>query len=387
MMRCIQYSLKHPHVALTLNIGFEILVTFPARTLYFGVHPLLTLRTMKETVIYRSNNDNGSQMALQLRRALYAALRRQNLETVRVLLRVQPSLALATDPDFDGDYSCGSWPALFWAICWDCSLDMFRLLCHGASVNHQSRQDGSTCLLLAIIYNRSEIVEYLLDHKAIDVNLSNKEGVTPLLAAILVACSVELTRLLLQNDDININASNCYGDSPLLVASHRQHIHAVQLLLEYGACTRQGSPLTVAVSVRNQKLSQLLLEYGAPVPAPALVAAIRSNQQDLLQLLLQHSANVNEQHDQRPIVWYAMWNTRLLELLWQHGADLNACGDTGESVLHRAAFRGVDETVAYLVSRNAEIQPTILSGGGDLGLDCLYTMLRHSCHHRRPMTC
>jgi ankyrin repeat protein len=98
----------------------------------------------------------------------------------------------------------------------------------GADINLSSKDTGFTALMYACInskYNPGEkIVEILLNHSALNVNVQDINGQTALLLAIdkLHSNSTEKTvQLLLEHPSIDVNLGSKCNLTPLMVACSR----------------------------------------------------------------------------------------------------------------------------------------------------------------------
>lgn len=103
--------------------------------------------------------------------------------------------------------------------------------------------------------------------RGVDVNSSNRYGVTPLMVACL--CNwPEVVRLLLDEGADTERKESFFGCTALMFACMSGGWDSVQLLLEQGAevevmDTLQRTALTVARSVDNREAVRLLLQWGA----------------------------------------------------------------------------------------------------------------------------
>ncbi|TGO11257.1 hypothetical protein BTUL_0114g00350 [Botrytis tulipae] len=116
----------------------------------------------------------------------------------------------------------------------------------------------------------------------------------------------------------------------------------VEILLDYGANVNEP---------RDHKVHN-----GPVVASPAHIAIIKNNQQ-VLQLLLAHNADVNLQGNSYGVLLKeATVNGKLhlMKLLAFYGADVNAIGQ-GTSVLHEAVFNRQLEAVSVLLDLGAYI--------------------------------
>lgn len=138
-----------------------------------------------------------------------------------------------------------------------------RYLAQGVDPNIQSREK-QPALLWAIQNEAWGVYDVLLAHRAIDVNIENSHGETPLM---YLAIMGELDR-------------------------------AKQLVAKGAKINRLGwSPLHYAASKKQLKMAEWLLDQGAIVNAPAsdgttpLMMAARSGSSAMVNLLLEHGAD------------------------------------------------------------------------------------------------
>ena len=93
-------------------------------------------------------------------------------------------------------------------------------------------RDGRTLLINAAIYNRLDVVKYLVQ-KGADINTCDSIGNTPLHAAVL-GNNTKIVQYLLKNG-AEVDAKNNFGNTPLWVASPTASLELFEILLLYGA--------------------------------------------------------------------------------------------------------------------------------------------------------
>ena len=278
---------------------------------------------------------------------------------------------------------------------------------------------GFTPLLYAIRENCMACVEILIDHKA-DLNKPDPDGVSPLLLAVLNNRWDISKRLIEAGADVQ--QWDIFGQAPLLAAISRRNdvgyrtnnplnetdgLTVVRLLLERGAnpnmqlfyrpakqrgavLSRGTTPLIQAASGADVEVIRLLLEYGAQADLPqadlqtpvSAIAGARGNQDQMiagLELLVNAGADVNvlavHHHLQRTRggtpLHYAVraGNSRVIEALVMHGADLNKPDHDGLTPLDHAMSRN---QVAFLQMRqppNVKLADQLRSLGATAELD------------------
>jgi len=109
--------------------------------------------------------------------------------------------------------------------------DICRLLCSMPSIKvNQSDKNGCTALMSAILQDRLEAAEVILQHHDTDVNASSNRGRyagTPLMVACMKSESkvqVEMVKLLLSHPDVDVNLRNPMGITARVFAKNNAEI-------------------------------------------------------------------------------------------------------------------------------------------------------------------
>jgi uncharacterized protein len=123
---------------------------------------------------------------------------------------------------------------------------------------------GELMLNLAIKDKSNDVISFLLNNQATDVDISNKFGETPLMIAAIEG-NLPLVKTLVQTKKAQVDH---IGWTPLHYASSRGHLEVAQFLLANGAIVDSMSPgnttpLMMAVQSGNEQLIKLLLDKGA----------------------------------------------------------------------------------------------------------------------------
>ena len=158
---------------------------------------------------------------------------------------------------------------LFEAVKTGNTAEVERLLANGAGVDSRTR-DQATPLIEAALSGQPEIVALLLA-KGADVMARNAGGFTPLHAA-AYSGSVPVATLLLDKGVLLEDVANKAGASPLMVASERNNVDMVELLIARGADIgrpeRNGyTPLTRAFWKGHGDIVRALKRHGAVCPS------------------------------------------------------------------------------------------------------------------------
>jgi ankyrin repeat protein len=125
-------------------------------------------------------------------------------------------------------------------------------------------ENGSPMLVLAIKDHSYQVIDILLSSKGMDVDLSSKQGETPLMMASINGELPLVKTLILQNKA----QIDHIGWTPLHYACAKGHLEVSSFLLANGANVNATSlggttPLMMAVQSGNEYLVKLLLDKGA----------------------------------------------------------------------------------------------------------------------------
>ena len=148
--------------------------------------------------------------------------------------------------------------------------DVCQLFLDNGELNLEERDPlGNTALMLAATTGRESTVGLLLSRGA-RVEMKNKKGVTPLLAA-LGKGKTRVCKLLLKTGKADLKATTPDGFTPLLLAIDSGQIEACELLLAAGSDVGEkkpgtlSTPLHLAALFGHEKIIKLLLSYKADV--------------------------------------------------------------------------------------------------------------------------
>jgi ankyrin repeat protein len=254
--------------------------------------------------------------------------------------------------------------------------DRVRELVNGGYDVNVRERDGRTPLFAAIETRQTEITELLLQHGA-DADVRAHDLSTPLHIASAV-CDVSTTELLLVKD-ADVNARTLSGETPLhRVGSaskddevQNRYSRLARILIDAGvdvtaADANGATALHYAAVVGSTEVLQLLLEHGADINAktwngatPLGMALLPEDDSALesLKFLIARGADVNaEVSDASTPLFLAVLNTRTSEpakALIAAGAVVSAASANGLTPLHEAARAGTSEMVGLLLSHGA----------------------------------
>lgn len=236
------------------------------------------------------------------------------------------------------------------------------LLEAGSEVNRTDTRRGASALHLALASRKkmsAQIAAELLVNGA-DADLRARNGDTPLMAAIRSGKLAKVTLVLSEN--VNLAARTDDGRTALTEAAALGHDTMVRHLLRAGAKPSAGAvtALTEAIRAESMDVARLLIDAGANPSHPGrggkvpLVLAVLNGNEELVKLLLDKGAQINERHPKdgtTALMWAA--NTgekRLVQLLMDRGADLSIRAHDGWTAGEAARMAG-HHAIAKMLER------------------------------------
>jgi ankyrin repeat protein len=202
-------------------------------------------------------------------------------------------------------------------------------------------------LFHAVFLGDIKIVEKILD-EGIDVNITNKDGITPLITAVKNGYT-NIVKLLIEKG-ANVNVKDNNGDPIILLATSSNNIGVdiLRLLIENGANVNVTSndeyfrtPLTSALSGHRKEMAELLINNGADIELASM-------------------------NDSRPLQYAVLFDIDIVDLLIKKGVDVNKFDYYGWTALMKASHFGKKDIVYLLLQNGAEIN--IKNKHGDTAL-------------------
>ncbi|KAK3314536.1 ankyrin repeat-containing domain protein [Apodospora peruviana] len=235
----------------------------------------------------------------------------------------------------------------------------------------------------ALMHGKSETAIEILKMPTFDVNGSHCQEEAPLVYLANKPMDPNLQRVvltILDRDDANVNITNKDGETPLNVAARTVNGTMVRILLSHhrqdvnlNHVQKGGkgrTPLGAAVEGGYYGMAALLLEHpGVDVNFPngseyktltPLCLAVANGDRKMVGLLIDKGANLEapDTLEGAPPLWIAASRGHfgLVELLLNRGANIEA-GDSwlGKTVLWMAASEGHADIVRLLLDRGANI--------------------------------
>lgn len=287
-----------------------------------------------------------------------------------------------------------------------------KFLADGGAANSAPPEELSqaTRLHQAATYGWFRVAELLLEHGA-DINALDKEGRTPLVAAVDHRFAA-LAQLLIERD-ADICLADVHGNTPLHYAVREDMVGTVETLLARGADPNGrpegglGRPINVAAWAGNPAMIDLLIAHGARIYYKnemycyALHDALRFGRLEAAKALVRHGAPLDEfsaaglgdtaylrtcmERDKEwvrmlannrarvslrsywtPLDFAAVNNqVRAAEMLLDAGADPNGAMMWEPPVLYVAAEKDYRDLATLLIARGAKIEaPYGMHGSG-----------------------
>lgn len=172
--------------------------------------------------------------------------------------------------------------------------------------------------------------------------------------------------LILLDEGVDTDAQNERYGHVVIQGGDRE---MVKLLLDHGASInvqglkpRQGTPLRWAFTLGHTSIVRLLLERGAGLEAtfledePSLLhlATARADE-DMVQLLLDHGADVHDPNEEALVIAAEMNHVAITQMLLDHGMSLENSGKGWRTALEAACAHHSIDVARLLIDRGADV--------------------------------
>ena len=257
------------------------------------------------------------------------------------------------------------------------------LLESGANVDAEDK-DGETALHSAVEKGDSLIIEHILKHCPDVNNRSNRSALNVAVHGSAIRYS-KIVKNLLQYG-FRVNPEGVTNYELLHAAIKKGYLKIVDELVQYGidvnmlfkSTYRIGyMPLHVATKWKQQKIAKLLISYGADVNAQdgtgknPIFYAIQNGDLKITRLLLTNKANIKVNPELLNIA-VLKGHREIVEVLLQHGADVNTSDEYGTTALHCTAlcenrvFSSIFHSKVPHIYVKGEIAKLLLSWGANV---------------------
>jgi len=239
-----------------------------------------------------------------------------------------------------------------------------------------ARGEEAAELLNAVQSGTDGVAKTLLEQGA-DPNAKGDEG-EPLLLIAIRRRNAAMVKLLV-NAGADVNAPDADGYTPLDYALDRSSSYEIcSILRKAGArfkCPHRDVIMTAAKAGDTSQLAELV-EKGVSLEVrdmdnnTPLQAAIQEGQTEIVEFLLKHGADANQEVDaSRSVPLLLARDAEMARILLEYGADINRrSGCQLETALHRAVIQDNWELVELLISRGADVNAK--DSNGETPLHC-----------------
>jgi uncharacterized protein len=299
--------------------------------------------------------------------------------------------ALENGADIEARYSSGGFSVLGVAAANGHTDIVLELLERKADPNSANGDEGYTLAGLAASHGHKRIVESLLDHGArieglpsgyspLERAISGAHQETallllrrganwkvrdshddPMLIASIWAGADRVVKALIAKGASPISTRGTRDMTPLCAATSLEDPSVAQILLNAGASPneRRGAPLRSAAARGNLKVLKLLYDWGAEINAhdengeTALCAAVAANQLDSVNWLIAHDALDSRGEGGKALRTASLHShPPIVNALLKAGVDANARGEEGESAIFTATAQ---EILDALLAAGADV--------------------------------
>ena len=209
--------------------------------------------------------------------------------------------------------------------------------------------DKNRTLIQAVKSKNLKMVKKLLDLGA-NIDVQDEKGATPLFYACRNGHDKIAARLM--NRGANVNMKTVKGEAILGVAIEKNKVEMTQKLLKFGANPNDYHVRDTLFRTKgNVEIVKSLLQYGFKVTQIPLLWPIICNNSEVLQIMLDHGAELKDLKSINCIV--SRGQLKVLKVLLKHGVDLNRYTTMISLPLHYAIGKNHIEIVAELLKNGA----------------------------------
>ena len=222
-----------------------------------------------------------------------------------------------------------------------------------------SDEDKGSALHCAALSGRVDFVQRLVK-EGLDLHQRDGSGFSMLHLAAAKGCE-ELVKYLIKQG-LEIDARSAKDKTPLHLAAKHGHIAVVDLLLASGAdleakAKNSYTPIRTAIAAGHIELVKHLKKRGAEWHRVYLLTAACKGQSEMLQLLLNHGLQLNHQCRRGDTaLHFAAWNghSEVIKVLLTRGASPSIRNKIGQTPFLDAAETGKLEALKLFLENGAK---------------------------------
>jgi len=247
---------------------------------------------------------------------------------------------------------------------------MIKVLLDSGARPDDCSEGGTTPLMMAVLGDRLETAQTLLDHGANPLARDDTGQLPIHYLAFDEGSQLKVVELLVKRGN-NVNAADNEGETVLMKALHKRvDVSILRSLIARGANVNArskngNSALLEATGVGDVRTILQLLEYGAEVNVcdqekfTPLHKAIQEPSRALIKALLVHGAKIDaiNKYGDTPLTICVRGGSRpdIVEVLIEYGANVNHRNNAGETALSLAKKQNYTKTIQLLEAAGAKL--------------------------------